>query len=427
MADPNDTLDPEPVDAEFEPADDPGSGQSSQKSRGPGWISLILAFLLASAAGGGLGYTGVRYLAPPDNPETGDDSALAESISALQTRLAPLERAGPEAVDDTARTALDRLDARIEALEEAPSGLTDLSGLENRISALEAAPPAGGGEPAGLTAFEARIAALETAVSDVEALATQALDAAQAGGQAAIDPQILQNITRRLAELEDAGGAAADFEDPAPRIDELEAGVARLQSALEETRRLAETARSRADSAAETASARPDNAQVSRQLAARALALTALREVAMTGEGFEAERAALARLWRNNDDLEAVAGVARAGVPTLDQLEASYPGRAIRDAAGPGRMLFGLIEVRQTEGGDSDTGPLAITALAEDRLSEDDLAGAVALTERLEGEALEAARDWLIQARARQDLNTRLTRLRNALADDAAALGADPS
>ena len=53
----------------------------------------------------------------------------------------------------------------------------------------------------------------------------------------------------------------------------------------------------------------------------------------MTGEGFEAERAALARLWRDNADLEALAPVARAGVPTLDQLAANYPGSAIREAS----------------------------------------------------------------------------------------------
>jgi len=76
--------------------------------------------------------------------------------------------------------------------------------------------------------------------------------------------------------------------------------------------------------------------------------------------------------------------------------------------------------------GDPAAGALAITALAEDRLAQDDLDGAIALTERLEGEALEAARDWLISARARQDLDLRLTRLRQALADDATAQGADP-
>lgn len=90
-------------------------------------------------------------------------------------------------------------------------------------------------------------------------------------------------------------------------------------------------------------------------------------------------------------------------------------------------MFFGLIEVRQAQPGDSETGPLAITALAEDRLAQGDLDGAITLTERLEGEALEAARSWLIAARARQDLDLRLARLRQALADDAAAQGEDPA
>jgi hypothetical protein len=192
---------------------------------------------------------------------------------------------------------------------------------------------------------------------------------------------------------------------------------------------MAEDARSAAAAAAaaQTASGQPGDAQASRRLAARALALTALRDVAMSGESFEAERAALARQWRGNADLAAMESVARAGVPTLEQLREDYPGRAIRDAAGPCRIFFGLIEVRQAEPGTGETGPLAITALAEDRLAQNDLDGAVALTERLEGEALAAARDWLVAARARQTLNLQLGRLRQALAEDAAAQGEDPS
>jgi hypothetical protein len=162
-------------------------------------------------------------------------------------------------------------------------------------------------------------------------------------------------------------------------------------------------------------------------LAARALALSALREIAMTDEGFEAERAALARVWRGNADLEALASVARAGVPTFDQLRADYPGPAIREAAGPGRVFFGLIAVRQTNSTEDAAGPLALTALAEQRLAETNLDAAITLTEQLDGAALDAARDWLIAARARQDVNRRLTRLRQSLADEAAAQESDPS
>ena len=68
-----------------------------------------------------------------------------------------------------------------------------------------------------------------------------------------------------------------------------------------------------------------------------------------------------------------------------------------------------------------------MTALAERRLAANDLVGAVTIAERLEGDALETVRDWLIQARARLDLDQRLQSLRDALAATAAEQGSDPT
>ena len=235
-------------------------------------------------------------------------------------------------------------------------------------------------------------------------------------------------MTGRLAELE-AARARAEAADgtPDPQLAGLQAQIADLSEALDETRALARSASSAAEGAAQAAASRPESGQDDRRLAARVLALTALRDVAATGEGFEAERAALARLWRDNADIAALNSVARAGVPSTGQLAEDFPGQAIRDAAGTGRVFFGLIEVRQSRAAADSTGAMALTALAEDRLADGDLDDAIALTQQLDGEALSAARDWLISARARQDLDRRLARMRQALADDAAALGTDPS
>jgi hypothetical protein len=104
-----------------------------------------------------------------------------------------------------------------------------------------------------------------------------------------------------------------------------------------------------------------------------------------------------------------------------------YPGDAIRETAGPGRVFFGLIEVAQTAPDEAETGPLALTALAEARLAEGDLEGALMLTERLEGEALEAGRDWLAAAQARLETDAALDSLSAALTREAAEQGADPT
>jgi len=428
MADPNETLDPEPVDAEFEPADE--SGQAGQaKRKGPGWLSLFTVFLLASAAGGALGYASHAYLDTAPATDTGaadERAALTEAISGLEARLDTAEAADPAA---GLAQRLDALEARLENAANAPVSEPDLSGIEARLSRLEEAPAVATADPFDPSGLEDRIDALDNQLSEAEALAGQALENAQANAGGGVDPQLLQNLTDRLAELEQAQDRAGPgFEDPAPQIEALQTRIAGLEDelalvrqTLAETRDLAETASRNA------VQNEGEDARASRLLAGRALALTALRETANSGEGFEAERAALARLWRGNDDLEAMTGTARAGVPTLDQLTESFPGNAIREAAGPGRVFFGLVEVRQSEAGEDGTGAMAITALAEDRLAQDDLDGAIALAERLEGDALDAARDWLISARARQALDARLARLRQALTADVSAQEEDPS
>jgi hypothetical protein len=439
MADPNQNTDPEPVDAEFEPASDlPDQERSDASRKGVGATSIVLFFLLAALAGGGLGFTGVRYFPAAglsDTAASGERAALTQAITAIHARLATVENDNPaEAIGAAIAEPVASINARLDALEAAPSGpeaetgAPDLDAINARLAALEAAAPAG--DAGALDAFTARLDAAETGLASLSAQARDAADAAAQGAQTAIDPLLLQNLSDRLAALEAAQDIAAAPGEPVadPQTAILAARLDQVETGLDETRALAETARLAAEAAA-TSAARPlaDTGQASRQLAARALALSALRDIAGTHDGFEAERAALAQLWRGNRDLAAMASYARAGVPTLEDLTADYPGDAIRDAAGPGRIFFGLIEVRQANPGSSDSGAMAISALAENRLALRDLEGTVALTERLDATALPAARDWLIGAQARLDLDQRLLSLRQALTEMAAAQGDDPS
>ncbi|WP_291845563.1 hypothetical protein [Maricaulis sp.] len=414
MADPNDTLDPEPVDAEFEPADESRAAAKPARKRG-GALGHILVFLLASVAGGVIGFAASRYVPAAQTPDVGaaaERAALTSELTGLETRLAALEADDPAAGIAGELGSLERRLLALEAQEPAaPAGEpVDLSVIEARLDELEAAPEIAPAtfDPTGL---ESRLATLESAQ-----------------GASAIDPQILQALTDRIIAIETSVDTLAVPSGPDPAIMRLQQDLAGLQAEVEAVRGLAQTASDQANAATQTASSQPaDTGQASRQLAARALALTALREIAGTGDGFEAERAALARLWRGQTDLAAMADYSRAGVPTLSELTAEFPGDEIREAAGPGRVFFGLIEVRRTDGSDGDTGPLAMTALAERRLAENDLVGAVTIAERLEGEALETCRDWLFQARARLDLNRRLQSLRDALAAEAAEQGGDPT
>lgn len=427
MADPKDTLDPEPVDAEFEPADD-----SRGTTRRPAWFglaSLLGIVVIAAVAAAAIYLSGVFRPEPvtpaQPGPATAERTALTDTVASLETRLAALEASRPDAGEDGRLAALE---LRIARMEERPATAAGNSDLEARLEALETA-PAASADSDYLTALSRRLDRLEDTAERLDALVDQALDAAQAGGGGAVDPQLLDDITARLATLESASGPSTAGEAD-PRIDRLGERIVALEADLAQMRDLARDTRSAVDTAANLGaqnSTASEDAAAARRLAARALALTSLRDSAATGEGFEPERAALARLWRDNPDLAAMSEYARAGVPTLDDLADTYPGDAIRDAAGPGRIFFGLIEVRQVDPDRSQTGPLALTALAEEQLARGDLAGAVSFTERLDGSALETARDWLIAARARLDLDVRLGRLRQALAETAAELGEDPS
>jgi hypothetical protein len=433
MSHPADTLEPEPVDAEFEPAID-DIGSVSKPATSVGFPIVLVLFVIATMLGGVLGAFGGKYLFPGTEPEpiqTAELAAQDQALTGLETRLAALESEDPAAI---VRAEAAQLIGRIEQLESSePANDTDIQALSVRLTELENASSTAGGNVQDLTSIEARLEAIEAANTTSDILLQQVLDTAATPAQPTTDPTILDNFSQRLSALE-AMATQTNSEtlgptfDHAPEIAALTARIDQLETALREARSIADTAQTTATDAAQTAATSAGTgSNDARQLAARALGLTALRDVAGTSDAFEAERAALARLWRGNDDLAALASWSRAGAPTRDDLGETYPGDAIREAAGPGRAFFGLIEVRRADPGDSGTGALAITVLVESRLAENDLVAAVTMTERLEGDALAAAQAWLLSANARMDIDAHLSSLRQALTEQAAAQGADPS
>ena len=428
MAKSSDPVAPEPVDAEFEPADDEGGFAPMTKPSGLTG-SVLVALVVATLTGGALGIAGSRMFAAPTAAI--DDAGLSQELAAqtaiitgLETRLAALESEDPA---QTARMAVtgpvEDLDARLGALEAVPPGTTDLTAIEARLTTLESIPA----EPADMAELQdlrVQIAALQTSdTAQTSRLQQAELDAGQANG--GIDPQILANLSERLVALETAPATSPEIAiDHRPALAALQTRITDLEAELAQTRTIANTAQTTATIAVD----RPaDTGNAARQLAARTLALTAMRDIASSGDAFEAERAALARLWRGNADVAALASWSRAGVPTQQTLIEEFPGAEIRDAAGSGRIFFGLIEVRSVDPDENDTDPLAITEFAEQRLREGDLQGAVSMIERLQDQPLEAAQAWLLTASARSSVDTHITSLRQALVRDATAQGANPT
>lgn len=432
------SIDPEPLDAEFEPADSTEETPPDTRAASRLGASLI-TFALASLSGGALGFAAVQFFpgqSDSADPGAAERAAISQSMTGLETRLSTMESEDPaEEARTAARATVASLDNRIRELEARPQAIgdgntADLSDIEARLAALEAHPVAtGDGE---VTAFDpssliARLDDLETSQAQLDQTTLRVMDQANLATQAAIDPSLLDNLANRIAALEAASDARGATNRDA-QIEALNNRISALEVELAEARSAVAAAQTTADGALAAAEREPEvDTEAERILAARAIALTALRDAAATGGPFEAERAAIARLWRGNTDLAALANYSRAGAPTLDELSSGYPGQDIRAAAGSGQRLWGLLQIQRVDADSADRDPLAVTALAEAALNDRALADAVTLTEQLEGDALDAARDWLLGARARLETDARLEAVRQTLAETAAELGTDPT
>ena len=99
----NDPTEPEPLDAEFEPADDSAASEKQRKSGGIGgyFLTFVLSVLIGGGMGGWIAWT-------LDGP---DDAAI------LETRIAALEARPAPAVFD-ASTLEARLAKQLEAIDE---------------------------------------------------------------------------------------------------------------------------------------------------------------------------------------------------------------------------------------------------------------------------------------------------------------------
>ncbi len=405
-------LEAEPIDAEFEPADPEPKPSGMALRVLAGAVCFILFIALAGLAGAGGAWLWGELR--PDAPTPSEPSA------AIETRL--------EALENTV-SALTGVDARLNALEERE--ITDavpaealrafdeeISRLRASVAALEARLDASASDmPA-----TARIEALEARLEEIGAAAARALEAALAASESASGASGSRAVD--LAPLE-RGQSALD--DRLARLERrLDEEIAALDQRSSETRRAAGEAAAEVETtlleriaaleAALDARDRAVGADAAelQQGAARVLAFTALREAAMGEDPFEAERAALARLWRNAPGLAELQPLARRGVPTLSALREDFPARDIIAASGETRRFFGLFELRPAGTGADST--INLVAQGEARLERGDLAGAAEAISRLEGASADAASDWLEAARARLDLDTALARLRAALA-----------
>lgn len=334
----------------------PDPGKADRPARaGMGFGGVFVMSVLAAAGGAGLALTA------PAIPQIAAYLPKAPTAAPLAA-VAALE-AGQAALRD----ALERLTARVAALETAsPATPAPAPGPGPGPQAPEApvtsAPTGAPAPPSPTGAFAAQ--------TDLEALVAR-----------------VASLESRLAAL-DPTGAGGQV------IAGLQADIAALKATLEVMRA--------------TAAAQPTGPSSAAAFAGLALADAAARPGPFPAEWEQARMAA-----PDDPAVAALADFAKRGAPTPAQLAERFVAVRSQIAAATAaeaqadgfmgwiqRLFARLFTVRSTAGA-AGNGPEALAARAQAKLAQGDLSGAVGDVEALTGPAASAAADWLSSARDR--------------------------
>ncbi len=340
---------------------------------GPGFGGLVIGGVIAAA----LGYAAAFFGGVPGNDTSALESGLAEAqatvdaqadtIAGLQEQVATLAAVEPPVVPEV---DLSGIEGAVAAQGEELSNLTGLvETLVPRIAALEDRPIFSGEVAEDSAAMAAAVEALEARLGEERAAAADA-----------------------LAEAEAVQSAAAA---------EVQAAAAAAQAAIAEAQARAQ----------ETADATQTQA-----------ALARVRIAMASGDPFSDALAGL-----NVEVPDALSAAAETGVPTLEELQATFPDAAraalpiaLQETAGDtagdriGAFLMGQIGGRSVEPREG-TDPDAVLSRAEAAAAAGDLDAALAEIETLPNGARTVLEDWVAAAETRAAADA-------ALADLAATL-----
>ncbi|WP_160318758.1 COG4223 family protein [Pannonibacter phragmitetus] len=398
---------------------------SSSQPRRPAAASIgfggaLAASLLVSAAVFGAGYglnlAGYLPLRAGLSAEVAEQAALdATRLDTLERRLAELQAAAPaegQAQGDAQPpvpeelASLDtRLTQTIDALRgDTSSRLADLTGqldaLRGRVDGMATTAPAEGdgaspaaAAPAGNAELTARLDSMQQAIDALSA-SLAALQSAATSTEAAIrmvsDAQGRNagTLTSLSAEL------TAATEESRKSLDALKAEAGEL------TQRLAAVESTMGDATA-------------REMAARAVAVSALKTAVDAGKPFETELAALRASLPEGADIALLESHAAQGIAPQQKLMAEFApvARAIHATfakpAEDGSILGSLtssaasIFTVRGPGDASGQGPEAALRRMENAVSAGDLPAALAAYDELPEAGKAAGADWAASARAR--------------------------
>lgn len=413
---------PEPIDAEFEPASGPEparprrTGPRPMRSRAATFPQLIIASLVAAVLGATVA---IVVSNASSGAPTGTLASEIDTVTRGQDEL--IARVTQAASDIVSLRA--RLDAQGERLDQQnvteASLRTELTALTNQLSAISGV--SNGAAPATTDAAKSPLGVLLGRINRLEGIVDNDKTAPETTREV---QRAIADLSSQVAELDLANSTlVAAFDRREAALAALETGMQSMAgdiSALSGGKLPAATQGAVA-SAESPAAMQPILAATARSQAIRAL--SQLEAAARSDRPFSREHQALAMLLPEERDLADMAEAARSGVPTLSQLRDRFIASAERatqlatDESDDGwnwlRTSFaGVVEF--------DPSPIVtangdVIRNARRLLDFGDVRGAIEALTGVKGTAGEAFRSWRNEAVKRaaldeslRDLNARL-------------------
>lgn len=330
MTDPS-RVEPEPIDAEFEPAEGTPSPLSRSQSRRVGprrmrsrsvtWPHLITASSVAAVLGATVA---IIVSNASSNAPTG---TLAREIDELSLAIQTLQRGSTQASADIVamRARVDAHGNRLREKDVADTTLrTDIGALAAQLSALSGAGSGAANESAivsttPLGILLARVNRLERIADDATASPETTQDVRRA----------IADLASQVAELNLANTTLVTaFDQREAALSALEAGLNDIAIGLAGQRGLSPAAIPRVSVAA--AAIVPETVTTATTRAQTIRALAVLEDAARNGEPFAAEHAALSDLLPGDTALSDIATFTVSGVPALSKLRADFDASAAR-------------------------------------------------------------------------------------------------
>ncbi|MEP3045668.1 MAG: mitofilin family membrane protein [Roseibium sp.] len=430
-------------------------------------IAAVIGGILVLGGGFGLHQAGLVKL----TPET--DRQMSRSLSAAEKKISDLEKKLGEVSSSVSKqdasSAVSALETKVSGLEDkletavssAPADVTPaLDALKKDVAALKTDVAAvggegsGGGAPVDLTPLESRLAALEdgaksestvdltpleTRLSKLENETSSSSSEADklSGSLTGVETQVTElksaiaDVTSRLQNTEATAKSAQTAvstsdvslktlaDSQARATETLTSLSADIKSVGTSNSTALETLRSELDAIskrlAQVESTMGD--ATAREVAARALSVSALKSAVDSGRPYETELAAVKAGLPADLDLSALQANATTGVAPVSVLIAQFPpiAREIHlTFAEPNRsedvlenLLASARSIVSVRGpGNADgTGPDAVLRRMENAVSSGDLKAALATYKDLPDNAQAVAKDWVTSAAARVEVD----------------------